>query len=78
MPALLSTEDAAEALKLGWIVTEVYDIKAKRMVPCVLAAGQQSWDREALMQKIATLARARATVAVNTLRVLAKQGKPNA
>lgn len=78
MPDLLSTEDAAEALKLGWIVTEVYDTKAKRMVPCVMAAGQQSWDREVLMHKIATLARARATAAVNTLRVLAKQGKPNA
>lgn len=74
MRDLLESPYAEEALKLGWRVLEVYDLKTKRVVPCLIVPNAERWDRDALTARINALARARAEVAVKTLQALTSRG----
>lgn len=74
MSDLLSPEDSAAAKKMGWQVTEVYDLRTRSVVHCVLPANNVvRWDRELVMQRINNLARAGHTPAINTLRALVRR-----
>lgn len=74
MSDLLSPEDSAAAKKMGWQVTEVYDLRTKSVVHCVLPANNVArWNQDVVMQRINNLARAGHTPAINTLRALVRR-----